>query len=222
MTHDLLIRTGRDEAGRLRFTDVQPIRSHPRRPSGSFSWDNVSDQELTRLARDHSAQQIATMLGCSRNAVIGRCYRKKIGLASAATKGQRTVASSDPRPARKPSILRPPSVPQAARARTAFPGASPAEVASICASRRKQREAAMIATTVDWQPAKSHFLDIQEGFCRWPLWQSAAPFSEKFFCGNEVVPGQSYCSHCLGLSINPQHTRDTDRRLNLKKLARAA
>src|SRR5688572_18384718 len=47
-----------------------------------FDWSTVSDHSLAQMAAEFTAAQIATKLGCSRNAVIGRCARRGISLSS--------------------------------------------------------------------------------------------------------------------------------------------
>lgn len=70
--------------------------------------------------------------------------------------------------------------------------------------------------------ARIAFFDLQPRHCRWPLWEGEVALSDKRFCGIQVEAGQSYCEHCYGLSYSPRHTREIDRKLNLRKLASAA
>ncbi len=178
--------------------------------TGKFKWTDQLDATLRELGRDHSASEIGAILGCSRNAVIGRCFRK--GIALKGTEARRAIirkANADA------------SVAALARAQERLRRAQERRDAAV--ARAKPSVAvttAEDAPPVDWHPARLSFADLRDGQCRWPLWPNNTAPSEKRYCGNLVEPGQSYCSHCSGLSYSPAYTRDIDRKLNLKAFAR--
>lgn len=156
---------------------------------------------IVALAREgKSYTDIAAETCMSRGTVSGVVYRaRKAGLLDPA----RPMPKREPaaRPAAKPAFQ-----PKDERPRP--PEQDPAPVAAPPVAPHK--------------PARVHLLSAKDGQCRWPLWGNSAPLSEKFFCGNVVVPGRSYCAHCCRLSSSKDYTAAVDRRLNLKKLARAA
>lgn len=84
------------------------------------------------------------------------------------------------------------------------------------------RVAVKPAAVVTWFPKRLTIMELRETSCRWPTWANNAAFKDKLYCGLETLPGLPYCAHCRALSISAQYTKDVDRRLNLKKLARSA
>lgn len=82
--------------------------------------------------------------------------------------------------------------------------------------------AAVPAPTSEAESRGISLLDLRDNHCRWPLWGNGGAQSEKRYCGKPARKGQSYCAHCYGLSYSKQFTRDIDRKLNLRRLARAA
>lgn len=190
----------RDEAGRLR-----PVAAR------AFKWGAELDSQLRELGRDHSATEIAALLGCSRNAVIGRCFRRGIALKGtdarrAATREANAAAAQA----------------RAKQVRASQPKLPPQQIRASRTEAVAAREVVLIAPTVEWQSARVSVADVKAGQCQWPLWPTGAPVSEKFFCGLPALPSGSYCAHCRALSYSPQFTRDIDRRLNLKRFTRRA
>lgn len=174
-------------------------------------WTPELDDRLRELAPDHSARQIADMVGASRNAVIGRCRRRKIDLASPATKIQRGPILR--LPIRKAAV-------RIAKVLTPeYSNVEPSKLNAHCANLQRKREVAMLAPADDWQPARTALLDLRSSNCRWPLWTDATPRSERFFCGNAVVPGGSYCSHCATLAYRPRQIATQQDRKIRKGLA---
>jgi GcrA cell cycle regulator len=163
-----------------------------------WKWTEEHDAQLRAMARDYSASHIAGILGTSRNAVIGRCYRKGIDLGGPEKPDRSHLVS---RPVAKPAHLLPLSAPERKKRAHAYPDAEPAELAAVCISVHEKREAAMVAPTGDWQPARISLMDLRENTCRWPLWVGSGPFAEKFYCGNESLPGQAYCRRCHDRSV---------------------
>lgn len=175
-----------------------------------WEWTDAHDATMRELAPDYSASHIAEVIGTTRNAVIGRCRRRKIDLASAATKTQRSPVVR--------LVLRG-VPPQRKMPSHAYPGSAPSEIPSICITLHEKREAAMVAPSAGWQPARISAADLKSHHCQWPLWTGNEP---KFFCGNEQLPGESYCRRCHGLSVSaPSVVAGVDRRLGIDK-ARAA
>lgn len=177
-------------------------------------WNAELDERLRILAPDYSAAQIAAMLGVSRNAVIGRCHRRNIALAGAQKKAAARRAEAKLRPPRRERKV------QIKREKDmiAPDGADP----SVYISLAERREAAMVAPSADWQPARIGLMDLREDTCRWPLWIGIVPFSEKFYCGSKALPGNAYCSHCHRLSVTAPHVAAAvDRRIGFAA-ARAA
>jgi hypothetical protein len=182
----------------------------------SFTWTDEHDAKLREMAPDFSAKQIAEVFGVTRNAVIGRCTRRNIDLASAATKVQRQpvlrlVLKGAPPPPKRPKVF------------ATYGGVTDATVVDqIAAARLDQREAKMITASEDWTPARITIFALKDGLCKWPLWVGNPPLDQKFFCGNKAIPGKPYCHHCAGLSISgPRVAAAWDRRLGIDK-ARAA
>lgn len=182
---------------------LKPVSATP------FKWDGL-DETLRALGAEHSATEIGAILGCSRNAVIGRCFRK--GIALKGTEARRAIirkANADASEA----VL--------ARAQERLRRAQ--ERRDLVMARARACETPKPAVTTppaDWHPARVSFGDLRDGHCRWPLWPNNAAPSEKLYCGNSVEPGQSYCRHCCGLSYAQAYTREIDRKLNLKAFAR--
>jgi len=100
------------------------------------------------------------------------------------------------------------------------PVKAPPQVERCNARSQKRVRLVEIAASADWQPRPVHITDARDGQCRWALWGADAPFSEKLVCGLPAKRGQSYCAHCYGLSYDNKFTRDIDRKLGTKHLAR--
>lgn len=168
----------------------------------AFDWSTVSDHSLAQLARDYSAAQIAKQLGCSRNAVIGRCARRGIRLS------RYIVPSVEP-------IVR------AAERRAS-------ERQRYAAKRVKLASVEPIQIMAPWpapaapKPRNLSIMQLRDGVCRWPLWDNDTPASQKRYCGADAEPGQVYCAHCAGLSYAPRRTESLDRQLGISKMARPA
>lgn len=171
-----------------------------------FDWSPYSDDDLRDLAAKHSATQIGSIIGATRNAVIGRLSRRGIRLAKGLPADE--LKRVREKRAEKLAAAAPaPVVPE-----PSFPIVT------------------LVDPMVDFDIAKEHprrkagvhFMDAREGQCRWPLWKDRAPFSAKFFCGEPVLPKQSYCQHCYSLGFNPRYTADIDRQLGIPRKRRAA
>ncbi|KRE07434.1 hypothetical protein ASE63_22305 [Bosea sp. Root381] len=201
----------RDTAGRLTF--------EPAVPRPAFKWTDTLDARLRILAPDYTAASIGIMIGVSRNAVIGRCRRKGIELGKGAPAPVRRSPVSPKSPA--PALPTSPAPVFGVQKFHAFGGESDrTKVEAISRQRLTLQEYAAAKPTPAWQPKRVGFFDIRNGLCRWPLWSSTTPFSEKFFCGLPT-DGGVYCAHCSERGTSPKATAWLDNRLGISK-ARAA
>lgn len=166
-----------------------------------FDWSAVSDHSLAQMAAEFTAAQIASKLGCSRNAVIGRCARRGISLSSY------IVPRVEP-------------IQRAANRRAAARQ-------SYAAKRGKLGRAEPIQI-VDTRPPLPHepsypdTMGVRDGVCRWPLWDGHTPYSDKRYCGSETAPGKVYCDHCSTLAYEPRGTESLDRKIRSFVFKRAA
>ena len=167
----------------------------------AFDWSTVSDHSLAQLARDYSAAQIAKQLGCSRNAVIGRCARRGIGLS----------AYLVPRvePIQRAANRRATARQSYAAKRGKLAAAEPIEIIDT-------------RPPLPFEPRGLTIMGLRDGVCRWPLWANDTAPSDKRYCGSATAEGKVYCEHCSALSYAPRRTESLDRKLGLHKLARAA
>lgn len=174
-----------------------------------FDWSKITDDELRQLAATYSASQIGGIIGASRNAVIGRVHRRKIALCRGKTQSEiDAIREKRQEAARRREEKLATKVLAKAEAKAAAPEFDANE-------RQKLADHPQFGRGVA-------FIDAREGQCRWPLWQNGTPLASKRFCGEPVLPKQSYCAHCYRLSYSAKFTADIDRMLRLPKLARAA
>ncbi|MBA4220183.1 MAG: hypothetical protein C0458_05575 [Methylobacterium sp.] len=159
----------------------------------------LAGKSYTRIAEEFAIQ---------RGVVAGVVYRhrRKIGGGARATS-----SAAIPRQAKTD-----PKAPTPQLAPVPIPALAPV----VALAEQPKPDPVLVAAV--WQPKALSYFQIADGLCRWPLWPTNAPFSEKFFCGLPALENGSYCSHCQGLSSSRELTRDTDRRLNFKRLIRRA
>ena len=69
-----------------------------------------------------------------------------------------------------------------------------------------------LSPVIDYTPRRVSFFDLKAEDCRWPLWKADVPLSEKQFCGRPAKVGQSYCTHCEGLSVARHRTDSFDKK----------
>lgn len=119
-----------------------------------------------------TCSQIATEIGVTRNAVIGKIHR--LGLCPVREPGglERTCS---PRPRRERAARRAP-------------------VLQVLFSDR-----ARVAETAAARPVQSgqprSLLELTKGQCRWPVGEAAGDCgADPFFCGNATIAGLSYCA----------------------------
>ena len=118
-----------------------------------------------------SCSQIATEIGVTRNAVIGKIHR--LGLS----------------PVRAPGGSGRPCSPRARRERAA--SRRPLLQVMFCDGARIAE--ATVGPVQSGQPRS--LLELTKGQCRWPLSEAAADRGTNLvFCGNETIAGLSYCA----------------------------
>lgn len=190
----------------------------------SFAWTDATVTELRRLAAaGQSAGQISLVLGCSRNAVIGKCVRSKprIRLAGGAdpdkkssrantlagrlTSGKTTLAPRASKAAPKPPA--PPPVANLLAMRPAPPELAAAKAESYLSSTARRH-----AFDPAHAPAGARLLplvDLERGMCKWPLYEDGPAV----FCGCTVTsvdqngqPGR-YCETHAAMSRSPTGDR---------------
>jgi GcrA cell cycle regulator len=118
-----------------------------------------------------SCSQIATEIGVTRNAVIGKIHR--LGLSPGRPGG---AARSCP-----PRASRPRAAGQRRVLRLLFADGAPVAEASAAPS------------AVDSAKPCS-LIELEHGKCRWPIAGAASDCADFVFCGNEAAAGLSYCA----------------------------
>lgn len=76
------------------------------------------------------------------------------------------------------------------------------------------------APVIDYTPRRVSFFNLKAEDCRWPLWKSDMPISEKQFCGRPAKIGRPYCTHCEGLAVVPRRTDSFDKNHGIFKLTK--
>ena len=135
------------------------------RPAVNVSWTDERIETAKRLWMEgHSATDIAQRMGgVSRNAVIGKLHR--MGLSR---EGRAAPA--------KPARIKAPK-----------PARAPKAVKSKVSTRPKR-----ILRADDLEREGHPIMSLTRHQCRWPV--NAPPRGgEHLFCGDETVPGKSYC-----------------------------
>lgn len=200
----------RPEAPQLLTTITLPRLNFGQRPAGEtpsasakavFDWSTVSDHSLAQLARQFTAAQIANKLGCSRNAVIGRCARRGISLSS--------YIAPRVEPIQRAANRRATDRQRYAAKRGKLAAAEPIQIVDT-------------RPPVPHEPQNVTILDLRDGLCRWPLWSKTTPYSDKRYCGSETAPGKVYCDHCSTLAYAPRRTESLDRKIRSFVFKRAA
>lgn len=172
--------------------------------SGEKTWTDERVADLTRMWADgDSAGQIAAALGCfghcadgGRSAVLGKITRLNL-------------------PPRLVEFRQPPhreitkqERAERAKARAERETARKEERRQAQAARRKRLpDGRLPPLVIAPKPMPGEFLaiafmDLQPGQCRYPQGGDGAP---TFFCGQPVVPGESWCSHCHKIVFSQSH-----------------
>jgi GcrA cell cycle regulator len=148
----------------------------------SSEWPEERVQELRLWAASKlSASQIGDKLGCTRNAVIGKCSR--LGIKLWGSHGG----------IRRPRTARPPR-PSAPR-RHRFIAFGKADHGAEVRPRVQLLPVPSLEFKVD-------FFGLNDKTCRFPLWGENAPLHEKFYCGAAPRQEGEYCP------FHHMHTHD--------------
>ncbi|TQI72937.1 hypothetical protein FHT98_0657 [Bosea sp. AK1] len=91
---------------------------------------------------------------------------------------------------------------------------------SAAAVRKEPPKQDEFAPVIDYTPRRVSFFDLKAEDCRWPLWKSDVLISEKQFCGRPAKIGQSYCTHCLALSVAPHRSDSFDKQHGVFKFTK--
>src|SRR5262245_50679791 len=148
-------------------------------PSTGVTWTSERVQMLhSYVLAGLSCAQIAAEIGVTRNAVIGKIHR--LGLTTGGRPGRPPAALA---PRLRAASLRPSSPPRQSRITrimraiaassnvVPFPAAEPPPVESV---------------------HRCSLMELAGSHCRWPL--SDPGKSDFGFCGNDAIPGISYCA----------------------------
>lgn len=164
---EITVRTGarnqRCVMDKLRDLDLWPTV----RPVTGFGWDERKITILVEMHdKGHSSSQIGRVLGCSRNAVIGKLHRLgRTGLRQFSPKLVKAKPQSKP--------IKPKT------------STRKQEVAELHAEPLPPRQETDIA--------RKRLVDLEPGDCRFPV---GDPGSEGFgFCAAPSVVGTRYCKH---------------------------
>jgi hypothetical protein len=158
-------------------------RPHP------HTWSSERMAWLRRLVKIEglTATEIALRLGCTRNAIIGKCRRLGIALPNAAV-GHHAKSQAHKRKQRHKGPR--PTIRQALITQEAImvPFASPSHVSTSAQHRPEPAQALPLGPCT--------IMELDRHRCRWPLWDhvSRVPFSEQFYCGEATAAaGCPYC-----------------------------
>lgn len=150
-----------------------------------FEWtdENIEIARMGMVA-GHSAAQIGRVLGCTRNAVIGKMGR--MGIKSQNIKGFQTGQPGGPKPLPKPAP-RPNMMTINARAARARVGKS--EPPRIPVAEPQD------APIIPPRTSGKSLLELAPHDCRWPYGDVGE--ETFFFCGHEAIEDRPYClGHC--------------------------
>lgn len=86
--------------------------------------------------------------------------------------------------------------------------------------RKEPPKPSEYSPVIDYTPRRVSFFDLKAEDCRWPLWKSDMPISEKQFCGRPAKIGRPYCTHCEGLAVVPRRTDSFDKKHGLFKFTK--
>ena len=152
-----------------------------------FFWTEDKTAQLLKLhGEGHSCSAIGRVLGCSRNAVIGKIHR--MGLSHSRT----VVYKSSPQ-----------------RARPVKPSQRERLVKAKTATRREQvaeMRAEPLPPRQETDIARKRLVDLEPGDCRFPV---GDPGTSNFgFCAAPAVVGTKYCKHHFVRCFQPPPVRN--------------
>lgn len=146
--------------------------------AGAFSWTDEAVTIATDLWPHETAEFIASLLGCTRNTVIGKMHR--LG-----AEKQRTVA----KPGRAPRAAKP---------------RAPARPKTVCVRAPvKEAPVAPLPEAVEIEAIEATpsepvtFANLRSHHCRWVL--DRADGLDTLFCGDAAVGTHAWCAHHLGV-----------------------
>ena len=173
----------RDTAGILE--DYNDQKKHPRR-----EWTEERIAELKQgVFEGLSASVIATRIGVTRNAVIGKVHRLGLQLSRHQSTVERKMRHRAAiRQKVQPALIK---KMQEGRMRAGhiFTGAHVGE--STAYERARMERAAIAANTAPNEALMIPLLDLEPHHCRWPIGDPGKPGFG--FCGCERAPVGSYC-----------------------------
>lgn len=143
-------------------------------------WNEERVAELSRLAPNHTAGQIAAKLGApSRNAVIGKIHRLKLRLNPDRPRGQarpKIKRKSNARAAPVGPLIRRGEGDPSVMSDFGRPGAHMSTIGGLY---------------------QCDLVHLSATTCRFPCWGDATPIGERRYCGAMAVDGLPYChAHC--------------------------
>jgi GcrA cell cycle regulator len=154
-----------------------------------FRWDDRTSTALLHLWHDGvSANQIGVLLGCGKNAVIGRAHRIGLHRPSPLKPGPEAAQPKPPKPKRDPRAARPP-MPQPERVPTLaqWRGAQAVETARLVSLGKRPPVPLTVPPRPATGPVTGPVGTVRS--CQWidgekPDWT---------MCGQPAVPGYSWC-----------------------------
>lgn len=170
-----------------------------------MGWTDARVETLRTLWQDGlSASTIATQLGgVSRNAVIGKIHRLRIGgelARKAGNQGRRSIVRIEPSAPRRIAAAVGPGAEVYA---TPFPFADSGDVSGLSSRRLRDRYADMTAST-------TACLTLGRHSCKWPI---GNPGEEGFsFCGGAQARG-AFCVEHAPLAYVPQAAKHSEANL---------
>lgn len=155
-------------------------------------WTEEKVAELRRLwaAGSHNTVEIGNLMGVSKSTVICKLHREGL-------QGQKGVADPVYRESkynRRSSEEGKPRKPRKSKPRTAMTGPKPTR--ARCAPEPQDDFVLPDAVAFGAEAV----IALQDRSCKWPV---GDPRTHEFrFCGDDKMPGSSYCSHHHGLAYN--------------------
>jgi GcrA cell cycle regulator len=163
------------------ITEATTEASGPGATCSGATWTSERVQMLrSYVLAGLSCSQIAAEIGVTRNAVIGKIHR--LGLTTGGKPGRRPAALAQRmREAGAQAPRRQSRITRIMRAIAASPNVVPFPPAEASANAPPVESA-----------QRCSLLELGGGRCRWPL---SDPGKADFgFCGNDAIPGLSYCA----------------------------
>jgi len=154
-----------------------------------FVWDEPTVESLKRYMREGlSSSQMASRLGTTRNAVIGKVMRLGIG-------SSRPVRPDPLAKVRAPAVRKPRPAPLPKVKAPSLPAAESLPVPNADHAAPEFRTLPM--------------MDLTAGDCRFPLWdhRDNPPFEQQLYCGNATPEGKSWCPYHQAIVFTPSVRR---------------